>query len=71
MNDYEWEQPQPQPLPQRQRQLESIQYEEEVEEENWVRQDRYQNQGGMRRNLQTEGIRGGVRRLRTRVMLGR
>jgi len=32
--DYEWGTTTAQPLPQRQRQLESIQYEEEVEEEN-------------------------------------
>jgi len=51
-----------QPLPQRQRQLESIQYEEEVEEENWseaTAQDRYPEPRRYAGNLQTEGIRGG------------
>lgn len=46
-NEDDWEEPQPQPKVLRQRQEESIQYEEDVEEENWSEatdRDRYQKQ---------------------------
>ena len=43
--DYEWQQPQPQPKVLRQRQYEAVQYEEDVEEDNWSEstgRDRYE-----------------------------